>query len=149
MHSPTALALLAPLAIALPACSGETDPGASPAPTVTVTESATATATTTATVTATPQPTSSSATSSSPARMERCGDVGFEPGTDAGSFDVEASGVGCQEARRVAASAEGQGGEAFTALGFRCQPQGTTGQLPSVVYACSDASDARIMFRTS
>lgn len=144
MHSPTALALLAPLALALAACSGEIDPGASPAPTVTVTESVTATATTTATVTATP-----TSSGSSPAGMERCGDVGFEPGTDAGSFDVEATGVGCQEARRVAASAEGQGGEAFTALGFRCQPQGTTGQLPSVVYACSDASDARIMFRTS
>lgn len=122
---------------ALAACGDDTaDTTAEPAATVTVT----ATATATETVTATPEPLPS----------ERdCGQVGFEPQTDAGAFDIRATGVGCQVARKVAAVAEGKRGQPYMASGYSCTPTETTGQLPSVVYECVGPADQRIRFEAS
>lgn len=77
-----------------------------------------------------------------------CGDVGFEPNTDAGAFNIEAAGVGCRVARQVAGAAEGQSGERYGARNFDCRPTGTVGMLPSVQYECA-RGDAVVTFDAS
>lgn len=121
-------------AAVLSACGSDEDRDAAPMPTTTVT----ATATATVTETATPEPVT-----------RDCGQVGFEPQTDAGAFDIRASGVDCDTAREVAAAAEDARGERFTAAGFDCRPTGTTGKMPSTVVECSGPDDATITFDVS
>ena len=139
-------AFLAVAAAPLLAGCGGDDPDGAPARTssaATVTATVTATATTTETVTATPSPTDSPT-------PRACGQVAFEANTDAGAFDIRASGVGCPVAREVARGAEGQGGSRYAATaGFDCRPTGTVGQLPSVVYECSRDAGGTVTFRAS
>ena len=67
-----------------------------------------------------------------------------------GAFDITASGVGCNVARQVARAAEEAGGEAYrSGPGFRCEPVGTVGQLPSVVYECDRAAGGSLRFEAS
>lgn len=143
MSTRTTCVIAMAAAAALAGCGAEDqDPGSAPAgPTATVTETTTVTAT--ATVTATPRPTDSP-------RPRGCGQVAFEPNTDAGAFDIRASDVGCQVAREVARGAEGQGGERYAASeGFDCRPTGTVGELPSVVYECTREAGGAVTFRAS
>ena len=135
------LAAVPAAALVLSACSGDGELEERPYPPAgTSEEPGTPTATGTKTVTAAP--------GDVPTPRD-CGDVGFEPGTDAGSFDVQATGVDCDTARRVAAAAEGAGGEEFFTRGFTCGPVGTAGELPSVVYRCEDESGAEVRFQSS
>lgn len=143
--------LVASAWMALAGCEGQNEPGgadgatALPTATVTttVTDSPTATATETVTVTETPTPAASP-------RTRDCGQVGFEPNTDAGAFDIRATGVDCQLARDVARAAEGQRGERYAAAeGFTCRPTGTVGELPSVVYKCTREGDGTVVFEAS
>jgi hypothetical protein len=121
--------------LVLTGCAGEGAPSSTPAPTVTETVTATAT------VTASP---------SGPPSVETCGQVAFEENTDAGAFDIRATGVRCEVARRVASVAEGQRGKAYDApRGFSCVPRGTVGQLPSVAYECTGPADQRVRFEAS
>lgn len=80
-------------------------------------------------------------------RTRQCGDVGFEPQTDYGAFDIEATGVGCAVARDVAAFAEGEIGEPYgTPSGFSCLPErDESGPMTTVVYTCT-RDDATITF---
>ncbi len=142
------LALPAATLVAAAGCASEEDPDTAPAPTTTVTATATATATVTATATATATVTETPDTGGGTSRD--CGDVAFEPNTDAGAFDITARGVGCDVARQVARGAEEAGGEAYrSGPGFRCEPGGTVGQLPSVVYECDRAAGGSIRFEAS
>lgn len=51
---------------------------------------------------------------------ESCGDVGYEPNTDAGAFQIRASGVSCATARELARDAENRA-LPFSLRGFRCR----------------------------
>lgn len=139
--------LLATAAVPLLAgCAGQPagDTGTPPP-----TETATATVTATETVTERATATVTASPSASPTSRD-CGQVAFEPGTDAGAFDIQARGVRCRVAHRVARAAEGHGGEAYdAAAGFHCRPTGTVGQLPSVVYRCAGDSGGRVTFHAS
>lgn len=138
-HTTGAVLLVLGVGPALASCGGDEQGGPTASPTATVTE--TATATETATVTATP--------TDSPGARD-CGQVAFEPNTDAGAFDIRASGVGCPVAREVAGGAEGQAGERYSAPeGFDCRPTETVGELPSVVYECTRGAGGTVTFRSS
>ena len=145
------LALPAATLVAAAGCASEEDPDTAPNPTATATATTTATATVTATTTATATATATvTETPYTGGRSRDCGDVAFEPNTDAGAFDITASGVGCNVARQVARAAEEAGGEAYrSGPGFRCEPVGTVGQLPSVVYECDRAAGGSLRFEAS
>lgn len=144
------LALPAATLVVAAGCASEQDPDTAPAPTATATATTTATATVTATATATATATVTETPDTGGGRSRDCGDVAFEPNTDAGAFDITASGVGCNVARQVARGAEEAGGEAYrSGPGFRCEPAGTVGQLPSVVYECDRAAGGSIRFEAS
>lgn len=85
-----------------------------------------------------------------PEESRKCGDVAFEDNSDAGAFNIRASGVGCELARDVAARAEGQSGDSYdTPSGFACLPERkTAGPIPSIHYTCSRGI-ATITFITS
>lgn len=101
--------------------------------------------------TATPRPPEGAASirsaTEAPVRTRSCGDVGYAPQTDNGAFGIEATGVSCERARRVAVLSRGFPPE-FTAHGFTCRTSGPQGQLPSYPYTCTSAS-GRITFKAS
>ncbi len=78
-----------------------------------------------------------------------CGDVGFEPNTDHGAFDIRAAGVKCDLARDVAAAAESHNGKRYTAAGFTCRGKPAGTELPSVAYTCTRGENGRVTFSTS
>lgn len=131
--------ILGGVGASLAGCSGDSGgggsaPGATSGPTVTVTRTVT--------------PSGSPEDPGLPGNRT-CRRVAFEAGTDAGAFDIRALGIDCAAARQVAAGAEGRRGEPYTARGFTCQPIGTAGQLPSVVYQCIGPADQTVTFKAS
>lgn len=82
-------------------------------------------------------------------RTRTCREVGFEPESDHGAFDIRATGVPCDRARDVARAVQGEIGETYRYAGFTCRPQGPIGQLPTYRYECTNGSGARIRFEAS
>ena len=80
---------------------------------------------------------------------ESCGDVGYEPNTDAGAFQIRAGGVSCATARRLARDAENRS-LPFSLRGFRCSGQVVDEgvALPYSRVTCT-RGDAEVMFRRS
>lgn len=116
------------------------DQATSPAPTVTVTETETV-----------PTPQTQETAPTPPgdgAEAMECGDVGFEPQTDAGAFGISATGASCDVARRVAAASERAGGRSYEAEGFGCSGAPRGGQLPTIEWVCT-RDEAEITFSTS
>lgn len=77
----------------------------------------------------------------------QCGEVAFQPASDAGAFNIVAQGVSCEIARDVAARAEGNAGESYTTdSGFTCLPELEQREpIPNIVYTCTRAG-AKITF---
>ncbi len=83
-------------------------------------------------------------------QTRRCGDVGFEPNTDSGAFDIRATGVSCATARGVAADAENRAPGRYTSQGLTCRSEPTGGELPATRYTCTRPRDeARVTFTVS
>lgn len=105
------------------------------------------TTTTATTTTTTEQTTTTTTTTTGAATTHSCGDVAFEPQTDAGAFGIEATRVACPIARRVARASEGAG-QSYSAQGFSCSGQPGGGELPSTEYTC-ERDGARVTFSQS
>ena len=78
---------------------------------------------------------------------DSCGDVGYEPNTDAGAFQIRASGVGCAAARRLARDAEGRA-LPFDRHGFSCRGEHVEAALPYTRITCTRGA-AEVRFRRS
>lgn len=116
--------------------------------TTTVDETTTATTTSVQTTTTTTTTTTSAPTGDGVHASRRCGDVPFAPQTDAGAFDIHATGTSCETARAVARAADNAARDSYSARGFRCEGGEPQGELPSVEYTCTK-EDARITFVVS
>ena len=84
-----------------------------------------------------------------PPAPENCGDIRSAPnvGTEIGVLNIVATGVSCDEAVRVAAEAEKQGGSSYESGGFACLAEFDDAAQPQNVYACLRESDgAQITF---
>lgn len=77
-----------------------------------------------------------------------CGQVGFEPETDHGAFDIRATGVRCDLARSVAAEAVGHVPDEYRSHGFTCGSQATGNELNSFYYNCAK-DGAQVSFTAS
>lgn len=70
-----------------------------------------------------------------------CGDVGFTPHTDDGAFDIAATGVSCERARRVATRTRTRRDAdplSYEADGFSCTGTRISGDgLPGVAWRCT------------
>ena len=75
-----------------------------------------------------------------PVTTARCGDVAFAPQTDDGAFNIVATGVSCERARRVAAMTRDRRYAdplSFAADGFSCTGTRVPGDgLPGVDWRC-------------
>ena len=75
------------------------------------------------------------------AKTANCGDVGFAPQTDDGAFNIVASGVSCQRARRVAAMTRSRRYAdplSYEADGFSCTGKRVPNDgLPGVDWRCT------------
>lgn len=78
---------------------------------------------------------------------QSCGDVGYEPNTDAGAFRIGASGVSCTAARALARDAEGRS-LPFDLRGFSCRGEHVEAALPYTRVACTRGG-AEVRFRRS
>ncbi|HEV2058787.1 MAG TPA: hypothetical protein VGR11_05480 [Solirubrobacteraceae bacterium] len=78
---------------------------------------------------------------------QSCGDVGYEPNTDAGAFQIRAGGVSCATARQLARDAEGRG-LPFSQNGFRCSGERVDAALPYTRVTCTRGDD-EVTFRRS
>lgn len=77
-----------------------------------------------------------------------CGQVGFQPETDHGAFDIRATGVGCELARAVAGDAAGHVPDQYRSHGFACDSQATGNELASFFYNCA-REGAQVSFTAS
>ncbi len=78
---------------------------------------------------------------------QSCGDVGYEPNTDAGAFKIRAKGVGCATARQLARDAEGRS-LPFELRGFSCTGRQVDAALPYTRVTCT-RGDAEVTFQRS
>ena len=76
-----------------------------------------------------------------------CGDVAYQPNTDADAFQIRAGGVSCATARRLARDAEGRP-LPFRLRGFRCRGRHVDGALPYGRVICTRGG-AAVTFRRS
>ncbi|MGI8633087.1 MAG: hypothetical protein ACR2NA_11190 [Solirubrobacterales bacterium] len=83
---------------------------------------------------------SAAAPDGSDATPRGCGTVAFEANSDAGAFEVQATGVGCDTAREVARGSR-TGERSYERSGFRCASSTGEGQLPSHEYRCERGAD--------
>lgn len=80
-----------------------------------------------------------------PAKPANCGDVGFTPQTDDGAFNIVATGVSCERARRVATMTRNRRyadplsyeADGFSCTGTRVPNEG----LPGVDWRCTRNGD--------
>ena len=76
-----------------------------------------------------------------------CGDVGYEPQTDAGAFQILARGTSCDTARTIARRPE-NGSLPFAERGFRCRGEHVEAALPYTRVTCTRGT-AEVTFRRS
>jgi hypothetical protein len=76
-----------------------------------------------------------------------CGQVAYQPSTDAGAFRIRASGVSCAAARRLARDAEDRA-LPFALKGFGCRGRHVDAVLPHTRITCT-RGDAEVTFRRS
>lgn len=73
--------------------------------------------------------------------------MAYQPQSDAGAFEIRASGVGCEVARDLARSAEGASLR-FAEDGFACEGRRVDRGLPATRYTCK-RDGARVTFEVS
>ena len=78
-----------------------------------------------------------------------CGDVAYEPNSDAGAFDIRARATTCSTARAIARDAEGKP-LSFTTRGFSCTGQRSSDPqaLPRTQFVCR-SGERRVTFSRS